>query len=89
MSKNYLINESFWKYKDIVLLIFDFISTFHLLELNMVCKQWKKILDENPYFWKKRILEEYPNLEIIYDKAQFSWRNWIYRKFDDTIERSK
>lgn len=76
------------KFKDIVEIIFLFLSIIDLLDLNLVCRDWNIFLSSEK-FWEKKIIEELSALSVIRGKAQFSWKKWIHRKINVTWKKGK
>lgn len=70
-----------WNIYDIVLIILEFASILDLFDFNAVCKLWKQILD-NESFWKKKTLLEFPSLNLINNKNEIYWKNWIKRRLN-------
>lgn len=74
--------SSIWKICELVKYILDFVPIYYLLDLNLVCKLWKNILDDET-FWKKKVFLKFPIFNMINCKPEFSWKNWTKRKFNN------
>lgn len=77
-----LINN-LWDIRDLVEHILQFLSIVDLLDLNLVSKMWKQILDKES-FWEKKVFNDYPQLNLISCKSNISWKNWSKGRFSKT-----